>query len=355
MLYIGGFFMNKKKVDAFSEATHLCNDSISFVKYVDGMRVLFVTTKNIDYIRNTQEIKMLENEAHTVKKVYSDRKNYIGRIIEIWFKLLTCKSSDFDCVFIGFSPQLVFPFFWKFRKKKIIIDFFISVYDTLINDRKKIKKEGLAAAFCHRLDAYVIKKSDIVIADTKADRDYFINEFSEGKDKFEVLYLEADKTVYYPRAKDNQKYHNKFVVLYFGSILPLQGVDIVLETVKLLKNYDDIVVQMIGPIPNSYDKPIQDNVEYIEWLPQEELAIYIANADLCLAGHFNANIDKAKRTIPGKAYIYNAMDKTMILGDNAANRERFNETSKCQFIQMGNAEKLKNEIITLSLKNKALA
>lgn len=38
----------------------------------------------------------------------------------------------------------------------------------------------------------------------------------------------------------------------------------------------------------------------MEWLSQQELADEIAGADLCLAGHFNADIDKAKRTIPGR-------------------------------------------------------
>ena len=96
---------------------------------------------------------------------------------------------------------------------------------------------------------------------------------------------------------------NKYVVLYFGSVLPLQGVDVVLDAIKLLKNEKDIFFQVIGPISKKYSKPVQDNVEYIDWLEQKELAEYIANADLCLAGHFNGEIDKAKRTIPGKAYI----------------------------------------------------
>ena len=46
-----------------------------------------------------------------------------------------------------------------------------------------------------------------------------------------------------------------------------------------------------------------------DWLPQEKLAEYIDMADLCLAGHFNAAVEKASRTIPGKAYIYQAMGK----------------------------------------------
>lgn len=71
------------------------------------------------------------------------------------------------------------------------------------------------------------------------------------------------------------------------------------------------------------------------------MAETIAMADLCLAGHFNGSIQKAKRTIPGKAYIYEAMHKPMILGDNKANHERYSEKQEgIYFVEMGSAEKL---------------
>ncbi len=295
----------------------------SFIEQVKEKRVLFITTKNIDYIRNTQELRLLEENAQSVEVLCSSRKKYIGRILEIWLKLGVRKLEKIDVVFIGFAPQLILPFFkWKVRKKKIIIDFFISVYDTLIHDRKKFKDKGIIAKACHSIDSITLKWANHAITDTKADARYFIEEFQSDESKFETLYLEADKTIYYPR--EQQKRENlkdKFVVLYFGSILPLQGVDVVLDAVKLLKEEKEIYFQIIGPIPETYSKPIQDNVEYIDWLSQKELAEHIANADLCLAGHFNGEIDKAKRTIPGKAYIYEAMGKKMVLGDNEANRE----------------------------------
>lgn len=61
-------------------------------------------------------------------------------------------------------------------------------------------------------------------------------------------------------------------------------------------------------------------------------------SDLCLAGHFNADIDKAKRTIPGKAFIYEVMGKTMILGESPANREYFTEDQRHLFVPMSDAD-----------------
>lgn len=323
-------------------------NSTIFIERVKRKRVLFITTKNIDYIRNTQEIRILKNNAESVEILHSSKRKYISRIFEIWFKLLFKSLREIDTVFIGFSPQLVLPFFkWRLRRKDIIIDFFISVYDTLIHDRKKFKDNGIAAKLCHEIDSVTLKSADYVITDTNVDARYFIEEFQSDKDKFETLYLEADQSIYYPREQHKrQDLKNKFVVLYFGSILPLQGVDVVLDTVRLLKDEKDMFFQIIGPIPKKYSKPIQENVEYIDWLSQEELAEHIANADLCLAGHFNGEIDKAKRTIPGKAYIYSVMKKKIILGDNLANRELYTKNEEnVSFVEMGNAKSLAEKII----------
>lgn len=310
-----------------------------FMKALEGKKVLFITTKNIDYIRNSQEIKILAQRASSVTQIYSDKKKYIGRILEIWIQLLKVKWHDYDTIFVGFAPQLVFPFYCKFSRKVVIIDFFISVYDTLINDRKKFGKKSVVAKCSHWLDKYVIKKADYIITDTRADAAYFIKEFQGDRVKFESLYLEADSAFYYEREQNKPRnLKDKFVVLYFGSILPLQGVEVVLKTVISLRDRNDIYFQIIGPVSNEYEKPIQDNVEYIDWLPQECLAEYIANADLCLAGHFSKDIDKARRTIPGKAYIYEAMGKRMILGENEANRELFHEDGKHFFVEMGKVE-----------------
>lgn len=315
--------------------------------FLKEQRVLFITTKNIAYIRNSQEIRLIRYHAESINIIYSEKQQYVFRIIEVWIKILKYDVKNIDIILIGFAPQLVLPFFyWKIRNKKIIIDFFISLYDTLINDRKKFCDKGIISSICHWIDSDTLKKADYVIADTKADAKYFIREFKSDADKFMTMYLEADSSIYYPRQQHKRlNLTDKYVVLYFGSILPLQGVDVILEVIRQFKGEKSIFFQMIGPIPKKYNKPIQENVEYIEWLNQKELAEYIANADLCLAGHFNEKIDKAKRTIPGKAYIYNAMCKPMVLGDNEANRELFSDSSIIYFSKMGNPECLKKIII----------
>lgn len=320
---------------------------------VKDKKVLFITTKNIDYIRNTQELRIIKDNAKNVDIIYSDKKKYALRIPDVWRKIKKNKVNNSDVIFVGFEPQFVIPFVgWKFKGKTVVIDFFISVYDTLICDRKKFKVGGMIAKISHWMDTITIKKAMHIITDTKAHAEYFESEFGGNDEKFETIYLEADPQIYYPRPQNKPaQLENKFVVLYFGSILPLQGVNVVLDAIRKLKDRKDIFFDIIGPIPDKYKKPIQDNVHYSEWLSQTELAEHISNADLCLAGHFNKNIAKASRTIPGKAYIYQKMDKVMILGDGIANRELFRNDDKHILVEMGNSDALSEAIIEYERRN----
>ncbi len=308
-------------------------------QYLEKKKVVFISTKNLDYIRNSQEINLIESSADRLLIIGSEKKSYFLRLIKIWFRILFTDFKKYDTVFIGFAPQLVLPFFnFKFKHNVVIEDFFISFFDTLCCDRKKFPENSIAGSLLKKLDKRTLDLGDMVICDTMAHGNYFCDELGCAHEKIQVLYLEADRSVYYPRIKKNSS-NDAVNVLYFGTILPLQGVDIIIQAVNLLKDRNDICFEIIGPIPNrlKVDSP---NVKYYKWLSQTELAEHIANSDLCLAGHFAADIEKAKRTIPGKAFIYEAMEKPMILGENSANRERYRESDKIWFVKMGDPEAL---------------
>ena len=254
----------------------------------------------------------------------------------------------FDAVFLGFAPQLVLPLFaHRFRKKTVDIDFFISVYDTMVCDRKKLRPGSLGAKFCHWIDTRTLKLADHVVSDTNAHGDYFSAEFGKARSAIETLYLDADTSIYYPRPQVKPpELKEQFIVLYFGSVLPVQGVDVIMQAMALLADDPRIHFYFIGPVDQKVTPTESPNITYIRWLSQPELAERISQADLCLAGHFNKENGKANRTIPGKAYIYEAMKKPMILGDNAATRERYTDGMPgITFVEMGSPEALRDGIL----------
>ena len=318
---------------------------------VEGKNVLYVATKNTDYLRIEQEIQLLKKWSDNVEVVVSPGKYYILRLLYVYWKVLFYTKSV-DVVFIGFAPQLVLPLFrWKFKNRIIIIDFFISLYDTLVFDRKYFLDGGFVSKILKRVDEVTLTYADLIICDTSEHSRYFVRELGADLNKVVVLYLSADSKYYYPRHIDKPiDLKNKFIVLYFGSVLPLQGVDVVLNAIdKITEN--DVHFIIIGPVNDAQRAHRLGNVSYINWLAQEQLSVNIAFSDLCLAGHFNGDIEKARRVIPGKAYIYEAMNKSMILGENDANRERYpQEYSDVLFVKMGDADELARAIM-LSCKS----
>lgn len=316
-------------------------------------RVLFITTKNLDYIRNTQELRLLKEAGATVSVIGSRRRSYPVRLAAVYFHLLFCRASRYDCVFFGFSPQLTLPVFhWKFRRLHCAIDFFISLYDTCVCDRNYFRPGSLPARFLHWLDTVTLRHADVVFCDTRAHAHFFAEEFDADPDREKVLYLEADPEYYNPSdvpvpARRGEEFH----VLYFGSILPLQGVEVILDAVRLLAGNSRIRFTLIGPLKESEVREFesQPNVILHRHLSQRALASEIAGADLCLAGHFHPTIGKAGRTIPGKAFIYRKMGKPMILGDSPANRELFSESdSGIDFVPRGDAAELARKIVEIS-------
>ena len=201
----------------------------------------------------------------------------------------------------------------------------------------------------HHIDERTFSIADKVICDTKAHAEFFVSEFRLDKEKTNVLYLEADKEIYNTKSVTREEtlrrilgidVDKSLIVLYFGSVLPLQGADIVYEAMAKLMAVGGYTCIFVGPTKKLRGSHFCKDICHIDWLKQEDLAGLIEVSDICLAGHFNSDIDKAKRTIPGKAFIYEAMGKTMVLGESPANREFFDESDKHIFVEMGSASSI---------------
>jgi len=116
---------------------------------------------------------------------------------------------------------------------------------------------------------------------------------------------------------------DKFLVFWYGNVLHVQGVGVILKAAKLLESNKNILFRLVGPIRKKYKKLLDElrltNVEFIDYIPYEKLPYEIAKADLCLGGHFS-DLPKARRVIAGKTFQFLAMKKKTIVGELLANQ-----------------------------------
>ena len=117
--------------------------------------VLFITTKNLDYIRNTQEISLIRGVSSRLTVIGSRAKRYPIRLLKVWSSLLFKSFRRYDVVFAGFAPQLILPI-WGRRIRRagceIWEDFFISLYDTFCCDRQRFRPESAVGRALRWLD-----------------------------------------------------------------------------------------------------------------------------------------------------------------------------------------------------------
>lgn len=312
------------------------------------MKVLFISGREPTYTRNGVILKGLSENSVEVVDCTSLLRSYLSRYPSVLAKFLL--KHNYDLVFIGFFGQPLVPIIKKLTSKPIILDAFLSSYDTMCFDRKRFKSNSLGGRFFYWLDKHSCELADKVLLDTDAHIDYFTNTFDLENEKFKRIFVGADDDTFYPR--NIKKKDGTFRVFYYGTYRPLQGIEYIIRAAKLLESYDDISFIIVGrgPERKKIDKLVQElnikNIRLIDWVPYEELPLKIAKADICLGGHFS-DIDKAKRTIAGKTFQFISMKKPIIVGDDPANRELFENRKNALLVEHANAKALADTILEL--------
>ncbi len=286
------------------------------------------------------------------------------RILKVYTKLIQKfrRIGNYDAIIVGYAGHIdVFlaKFLNLFKKKPLIFDVFLSLYDTAVVDRKIVSAGTVKAKLLHLIDRWSCRIADAVLLDTPAHIDYFVTEFNLPAGKFHAIPVGSSLPVN-GSIKTASGKGNKFTVLYFGSYIPLHGVDVILRAARILQDKDNgtLVFTLVGTgqlLPEM--KGLASslgllNVSFIErFVKEEELAGLISNADICL-GIFGKS-DKALRVIPCKVYNCLAMGKPLITARTRATDGVLTHNENVYFCSPGDPESLAEAILALS-KNQSL-
>lgn len=131
-------------------------------------------------------------------------------------------------------------FIAKLLRKKIIVDYYISCYDTLVNDRKTVDKESFSSKVLLIKDKLLMNLSDKVIFLNNAEKKYYqdVIDINLPETKNIICPLVVDsKTDFYLKNKKvwkRNKISDDFTICWWGSYIPLHGLDKIIETFTFL-------------------------------------------------------------------------------------------------------------------------
>jgi glycosyltransferase involved in cell wall biosynthesis len=210
--------------------------------------------------------------------------------------------------------------------KKVIFDPLAPRFETKITDWKRKPLGSWQARWNLKIDSWAFKLSDLILADTHAHKNYYCQNYSIPPEKVEILPVGYDDELY--RLPAVVRKEEQFTVLFFGSFLPLHGVELILEAARIISSEEpSIRFRFIGSgqtLPRARALASEfglSNVQFEGWLPQRELPRRIASSAICL-GIFGKT-EKARRVVPHKIFQAMAMRKPVISARTPAVEEFF--------------------------------
>ncbi len=257
------------------------------------------------------------------------------------------RAGDYDCIIVGYTGNIdVFLARLLNRKKRpLVLDAFISLYDTMVNDRRWFREGSLMARGLRWLDYRSCHISDLVLLDTEAHIRYFSKEFGLPEEKFLPLPPGAERGLL--EGKGGEERHG-FKVIYFGTFLPLHGVEVMVRAAKLVEE-EGVHFLLIGKgegLPGVKELCSSvgcRNIDIIDrWVEPEDLSRMVRSSQVVL-GLFGTT-EKAGRVIPLKVYGAMALGKAIVTADTPAARELLKDGYNALLVPGGDPEALAGAI-----------
>lgn len=234
-----------------------------------------------------------------------------------------------DAVVVGYLGHLDVLILWPFARLRgvpVVWDAFLSLYDTVVEDRKLIGRSHPLAYFLKGWESLACRAADLVMLDTQAHADFFSQAFKVPRTKLAAVFVGTEPEIFSPRSQQmaERSTNDDLTVLFYGQFIPLHGVETILRAAQLLKG-EPVRWILIGQgqvepqIRSMLDSHPLPKLRWIPWVSYPQLPEWIGRADVCL-GIFGASA-KAGRVIPNKVFQILAAGKPVITRDSPAIRE----------------------------------
>ncbi len=281
------------------------------------IRVLFAGRDDFSYNRTVILRAGLDKrkDVEVALFSYKSRRNFDR---DQWIK----EEAAADVIYIPPLRHGDVAFIREQTRKPIIFDPLISKYLTRTGDHGK----WWTAWEKKWRDRMGVNHCDWLIMDTQAHLDWMVEAYDFDPKKTGIVPIGADIQKFKPTEKAPSEH---FRIGFYGGFVPLQGVDRIVQTAKLLEAQKDITFEIIGygPFYNKVkslaDKLQTSNTLFKGWVKYDELNASLNDFDLAL-GVFGTSL-KTDLVIPNKIYHYAAMRKCIITKDTRGMRENFED------------------------------
>ncbi len=314
-------------------------------------RILFTCGREPEYVRNLLLRRALRQRFDLLEVTDPGSGSLLLRNLRLLPRLLPALRQEHDLIFVGFYGHLLTLLLSRLTRKPIVFDAFLSTWDTLCFDRERFRPHSVPGRVAFWLDRHASLAAQHVLLDTDAQARYFVDTFYVPATRVSAHYLGYDEELFFPRPAGIRQ-PDAFTVLFYGSFLPLQGVEHIVRAAKLLEGEKDIRFHIVGEgitharVRRLAEQLCVQRLTFQASVPYHDLPNLIAEAALCLGGPFGSSA-KASRVIASKTFQALAMAKPTIVGESPANQELFRHGEDVWMCRMADDQALASAIVEL--------
>lgn len=273
---------------------------------------------------------------------------YVRTTLRLWPRLARCPAQILVAGFRGQLDVLWVSRWCRTRGRRLVFAPLVTVSETA-EDRGLLRSSALAGALTAWLDRKTLSLADRVVIDTRAHADFLRCRFGVPEERIRVFYLGADPDAFRPSPLRVRSAAMR--VLFYGSFLPLHGIEVIVDTARLLRGEKNIQFTLCGDgwqwreVKKVIEEAALPNVTLRGWVPYHEIAKLIQEHDVCL-GIFSGK-QKARMVIPNKVYQCAQVGRPVVSADTAAIREVFKHGENILLVPPENAEALAETLLQL--------
>jgi glycosyltransferase involved in cell wall biosynthesis len=290
------------------------------------VKALYFGTYERGYPRNAQVISSLRRagvevvERHEPVWEGSEHKFGLGpraalALLGAQRRLLRRPATAFDVMIVGYPGHFDMGRARRIAQgRPIVFNPMLSLYDSIVHDRGRWSDGSPQAHVLKAVDRRSMRAADLVIADTDVHADYFATLAGIPRNRLEVCFLGAEEPLFSPGWAPSPT----FVCLFYGKLIPLHGLDTILEAARLAPEIP-FRIAGTGQLEGLLEQGLPPNVEWVRWVAHDEIPNEIRSAG-CALGIFGRT-DKASRVIPNKAFEALACGAPLVTANTVAARE----------------------------------
>lgn len=320
-----------------------------FATDLPTLRVCMLGQHESGYPRNASTARLLRRLGCVVEEHVSNApgllrelsilRHFLGRAGRIDVLFVTEGGHRFVPVLAPFARALGTP---------LVFDPFTSRYNTYVEDRKLVHPRSLRAAQLRLMDWLALRAADLCLFDTAEHRRYFEGRYGRVPCA-SVLEIGVDEEVFAPLPvePDGEVFH----VLFYGTYIPLQGVEVIVEAARLLQEQRAIHFTLVGrgqtraAVESRVRELALPNITLVEPVRAADLPRFMARSQVVL-GIFGGTV-KSCNVVPNKLVQAAACGRPTITMRSPAVQRYFTAEQSTVFVPAADPAELAQAILRL--------